>query len=175
MRANQAFLGSAMNHRSAPVRSGILDRTWTHAVAGLRSPYTGQAINGRPLMTAKSAGLTPAARAWPNTSWSPISGLSMSLSCMTSAEPYMSWTIAFVHIAPCRAPVQPASPVGVWRVHGAERTRSGPTVSTVLAPIPIRNRYTSIQTSAIVDGMVMKAWIVLPKSGTRNAARMSTR
>src|ERR1017187_2867176 len=65
---------------------------------GLRSPYNGagRAMYGRPLMIAQSPGLTAAARTRTNTSWSPIAGLSISLSSRTSPEPYLSWTIAFI-------------------------------------------------------------------------------
>ena len=45
---------------------------------------------GRPPMIAQSAGLTAAARTRTNTSCSPIAGLAMSLSCRTSADPYLS-------------------------------------------------------------------------------------
>src|SRR5665811_2366367 len=59
------------------------------AFFGLRSPYTGRATYGRPLMIAQSAGLTPAARTRTNTWSSAISGLLISLSSRTSAEPYV--------------------------------------------------------------------------------------
>ena len=45
-------------------------------IFGLRRPYTGRAMYGSPLITAQSAGLTPAARTRTSTSWSPIRGRS---------------------------------------------------------------------------------------------------
>jgi hypothetical protein len=59
---------------------------------------------------------------------------------------------------------------GVRSAHGGGREPSGSAVFT-----PIRSRYRTIQISAIADGMVMKASIFWAKSGTRNAASMSTR
>src|SRR2546429_407925 len=57
---------------------------------GLRSPYIGRAMYGRPAMIAQSPGLTPAARTRTSTSSSPISGWAMSRRSSTSEVPYVS-------------------------------------------------------------------------------------
>src|SRR5215211_6252950 len=51
---------------------------------------------GRPVMTCQTSRPTPAACTRTSTSSSAISGMSMSLGSRTSAEPYSSWTIAFM-------------------------------------------------------------------------------
>jgi 2-phosphoglycerate kinase len=51
---------------------------------------------GSPFMIAQSPGLTLAAPTRTNTSCSPISGLSMTRSLRTSADPYSLWTTAFI-------------------------------------------------------------------------------
>src|SRR6266498_1165096 len=64
---------------------------------GLRSPNPmARMRNGSPVMRCHTPGSTPAARTWTSTSSSPIEGRSMSRSSSTSAEPYLSWTIAFM-------------------------------------------------------------------------------
>jgi hypothetical protein len=57
--------------------------------------------------------------------------------------------------------------VAAW---GNRCRSSGSTVFT-----PITSRYTTIQTSAIADGMVMKVLIFWPVPGARNAASVPTR
>ena len=63
---------------------------------GFRSPVAMRMTNGEPVIRIQSPTWMDAAWTRTRTSSSPISGLSMSRGSRTSAEPYLSWTIAFI-------------------------------------------------------------------------------
>src|SRR2546428_618758 len=63
---------------------------------GLRSPDDMRRRYGRPRMMCQSAALTEAARTRTSTLSASTTGLGTSLSCRSSGEPYVSWTIAFI-------------------------------------------------------------------------------
>ena len=87
---------------------------------GRRSPRPSRAKYGKPVMMCHTSGPQPAARTRTTTSCSPAAGGSMSRSSSTSAEPYRSWTIAFISppwpLSLCRADLA-ASPSGQPRAH----------------------------------------------------------
>src|SRR5687767_9599468 len=63
---------------------------------GFRRPVAIRMTNGEPVMRIQSPTWTDAAWTRTSTSSSPIWGFSMSRESRTSAEPYLSWTIAFI-------------------------------------------------------------------------------
>ncbi len=63
---------------------------------GFRSPVARRMMNGEPVMRIQSPTWIDAAWTRTSTSSSPISGLSISCASRTSAEPYRSWTMAFM-------------------------------------------------------------------------------
>src|SRR6266540_5745609 len=69
---------------------------------GPRNPITGRAMYGCPVIRCHTSGPAPAACTRTSTSFSPATGSSTSRSSSTSAEPYLSCTIAFIAPPPSR-------------------------------------------------------------------------
>ena len=92
---------------------------------GRRSPRPSRAKYGRPVMTCHTSGPQLAACTRTTTSCSPATGGSMSLSSSTSADPYRSWTIAFI---------SPPSPPSLCRV-APQRTHPARTGARTTSPL----------------------------------------
>src|SRR5207247_7748163 len=84
---------------------------------GPRNPITGRAMYGCPVIRCHTSGPAPAACTRTSTSLSPTTGSSMSRSSSTSAEPYLSCTIAFIAPPPswCYAAYLLAIPVTLYK------------------------------------------------------------